>query len=429
MDDQKQEMPAVAENQEKREPWSVFARGVSYLVAAAIIFVGGMIAGSANASSSAPFIAHLPFATQQLNATPSQTADLSSFWKVWNLLKEKFVEAHSSSTPPTTQQKVWGAIEGLTASYGDPYTVFMPPSEAKTFQQDIAGSFGGVGMEMGMKKGALTVISPLKRTPAARAGILSGDKIVGINGTSTEGMSIDEAVRLIRGPKGTTVTLIILRDGKIHTVKIVRSTIQIPEIKYGLYKNTGVFDIALYTFSANSADLFDKALAAFKKSGSHKLIIDLRGNPGGYLNAAVDIASHFLPQGEKIVTEDYEGKQPNVVHYSLGYDDIPQGTKVVILINGGSASAAEILSGALQDHHIATLIGTHSFGKGSVQELIPVDGGALKVTVARWLTPSGRSISNGGLTPNIEVKETQAQINAGQDPQMARAIQFLTTGK
>ncbi|HQU07785.1 MAG: hypothetical protein B7X04_00880 [Parcubacteria group bacterium 21-54-25] len=407
------------------------SRRVSYTLIGLALFFAGVVAGAIGASNTAgeSLVAHLPFTGDSLNATPSQTANLSDFWEVWNALQTKFVESHASSTIPTTQDKVWGAIEGLTASYGDPYTVFMPPEEAQVFQQDIAGSFGGVGIEIGVKNNVLTVISPLKGTPAAQAGVLSGDQIVAIDGQSTDGMSADQAIKLIRGPSGTTVVLTVLRNGKTQSIKIVRAIIQVPEINYGFYKNTGVYRIALYTFSANSATLFDKAFAAFKQSGSHELVIDLRGNPGGYLDAAVDIASHFLPKGEVVVTEDYAGKQPNIVHYSLGYDDIPKGTKVVVLIDQGSASAAEILSGALQDHHVATLIGTRSFGKGSVQELINVDGGALKVTVARWLTPAGHFIEDGGLTPNIEVGRTQAQVSAGQDPQMARAVQFLTTGK
>ena len=412
-----------------RDITRVLVRGISYALVAAALFAGGIFVGAAGNSTTSAIVSHLPFQVNALNATPSKTADMGDFWKVWNTLQAKFVETHASSTIPTTQEQVWGAIEGLTASYGDPYTVFMPPKEAKVFQQDIAGSFGGVGMEIGIKNKVLTVISPLKDTPAARAGILSGDQIVAIDGHSTDGMSSDKAVQMIRGPRGTTVVLTILRDGKTHSIKVVRAIIQVPEIKYGLYKKTGVYHVALYTFSANSATLFDKAFAAFKQSGSHKLVIDLRGNPGGYLNAAVDIASHFLPKGEKVVTEDYDGKQKNVVHYSIGYNDVPKNTKIVVLIDQGSASAAEILAGALQDHHIATLIGTRSFGKGSVQELINVDGGSLKVTVARWLTPSGRSISDGGLTPDIKVNRTRADFIAGKDPQMARAVRFLTTGK
>jgi carboxyl-terminal processing protease len=242
-------------------------------------------------------------------------------------------------------------------------------------------------------------------------------------------MSTDDAVKTIRGPKGTTVTFTILRLGKTLTIPVVRDTIEVPEINFAPDTTSGVYTIALYEFTANSADLFDNAFADFKKAGSKKLIIDLRGNPGGFLDAAVDIASHFLPEGTNIVTEDYKGKQQNVVHRSTGTDDVPAGVKVVILIDQGSASASEILSGALHDNKVATLIGTRSFGKGSVQQLIDIDNASLKVTVARWLTPDGINISDGGITPDIQATLTQEDVNAGKDPQKARAIQFLTTGK
>lgn len=412
----------------KQRHTKVISQTAIYAIIAIVSFVGGAVVVQ-NSGNSGLVTAHIPFLGQALNSTPDSSASLGDFWKVWNTLHSKFVETHASSSIPDTKKKLYGAIEGLTASYGDPYTVFMPPSDAKVFQQDIAGSFDGVGMEIGIKDNALTVISPLKGTPAAQAGILSGDKIIDINKKSTSGMSADAAVKLIRGPRGTAVAFTILRKGKILTIKVVRNTIQEPEIKYALNAKTGVYHIALYTFSANSATLFDKAFEAFKKTGSKKLVIDLRGNPGGYLSAAVDIASHFLPKGYVVVTEDYKGKRPNIIHRSIGYNDVPKGTKIVVLIDQGSASAAEILSGALQDYKKATLIGTRSFGKGSVQELINVDGGSLKVTVARWLTPLGRSISDGGLTPNIKVERTQAEYLKGEDPQMARATQFFATGK
>jgi carboxyl-terminal processing protease len=258
---------------------------------------------------------------------------------------------------------------------------------------------------------------------------LPDDLIIAINGKSTQGISSDDAVNLIRGPAGTYVTLTIVRGGKQQDIKVMRDTIQVPEIEYGLNKKTGVYNIALYEFTANSAQLFDTAFAAFKASGSKDLVIDLRGNPGGYLTAAVDIASHFLPKGETIVTEDYKGHQPNDVLTSSGTDDVPAGTKVVILIDQGSASASEILSGALKDDNVATLIGTRSFGKGSVQQLVNIDGGSLKVTIARWLTPSGLSIMGNGITPDINATTTQAEYNAGQDPMMDRAVQFFQTGQ
>ena len=284
-------------------------------------------------------------------------------------------------------------------------------------------------MEIDVKNSVLTVVAPLKGTPAEAAGIKAGDQIVAIDTKPTNGLSIDEAVSKIRGPVGTTVNLSIVRNEKFLDIKVIRAIIQIPETDDGLDVKSNVYHIALYEFTSNSAQLFNGAFVRFKASGSRRLVIDLRGDPGGYLDAAVDVASHFLPKGATVVTEDFDGKQRNEVHTSFGYNDLPTKTKIVVLIDGGSASASEILAGALQDNHVATLIGTKSFGKGSVQQLIPLDGGSLKVTVARWITPAGHWIMGNGVTPDIIVPFTQKDADAKQDPQMARAIKFLTTGK
>lgn len=405
----------------------IAVQGVTLAVVAAVAFGAGLLV--AGGGSAAAVVTRLPLVGDGLNATPDQNANLTDFWKAWNALKQNYVITHASTTLPTNKQKIYGAIEGLAASYGDPYTVFFPPQQAKQFNDNISGSFAGVGMEIDVKNDQLTVIAPLKGTPAEKAGIKAGDVIDAINGTSTRGMTVSTAAAAIRGPVGSIVDLSIVRGGEPMDIKVTRATIQVPETDDGLDKKSGVYHIALYEFTSNSAELFDAAWKRFLASGSKKLVIDLRGNPGGYLDAAVHIASHFLPKGSTIVTEDFDGKQPNITHTSLGYDDVPKGTKVVVLIDGGSASASEILAGALQDHKIATLIGTQSFGKGSVQTLIPIDGGSLKVTVARWVTPDGHWIMEKGITPDIKVPFTQADAKAGKDPQMARAVQFLTTGK
>ncbi|NNM84130.1 S41 family peptidase [Candidatus Parcubacteria bacterium] len=406
---------------------SVALRGVTFALVAAIAFGAGVAMGGTGTATS--IAAHIPLVGDGLNATPDPRVDFTDFWKAWNALEANYVITHASSTLPSVKDRMYGAIEGLVASYGDPYTVFFPPQQAKQFADNIAGSFAGVGMEIDIKNNVLTVIAPLKGTPAAKAGIKAGDQIIAINGNATDGLPVDTAVNDIRGPVGSTVDLTIVRDGKPIDFKIVRETINVPETDDGLDAASGVYHIALYEFTENSATLFDQALARFRASGSKKLVIDLRGNPGGYLDSAVDIASHFLPKGATIVTEDFDGKAPNQVHTSYGYDDIPAGTKIVVLIDGGSASASEILAGALQDNHAATLIGTRSFGKGSVQTVIGLDGGSLKITVARWITPAGHWIMGNGITPDITVPYTAADAAAKIDPQMERAIQFLTTGK
>jgi len=411
-----------------RRAWTRTAKlGVLFALVLSLGFAGGLTVGAAGGTK---VFSNLPLIGDGLDATPDPTVDFTEFWKVYNTLNAKYVPGSASSTPPTVEEKLWGAIQGLADSFGDPYTVFLPPEEAKLFTEEISGNFSGVGMEIGMnEQGVLTVIAPLKGTPAERAGILSGDLILSIDGKSTEGMTTDEAVKLIRGEKGTQVSFTLIRAQKTVEVTVTRDTIQVPTIDYTFDRQTGVYTISLYEFTGTAVTLFDRALADFRSSGAKLLVIDLRGNPGGYLDAAVDISGRFLPRGAVVVTEDYKGKERNIVHRSRGVGGVPEGTKIVVLINQGSASASEILAGALKDHGRATIIGTRSFGKGSVQELIPVGQGALKVTVARWLTPSGSSISDGGLLPHIEVARTPEDVAAGKDPQKARAVEYLKTGR
>lgn len=361
------------------------------------------------------------------NAQPKEV-NFSQFWRAWTILDQSFVQTHASNTIPSYQQRVYGAIAGLTDSFDDPYTVFFPPAEAEVFQQDIQGEFGGVGMELGLKDKRIIVVAPLKDSPSERAGIRSGDFVIAVDGKSTEGFGVDDAVQIIRGKKGTPVKISLQREGVSEpiVVTIVRDTIQIPIIK-NYTRPDGIYVIELYSFSANSSDLFRKALRSFIESGSSKLLLDVRGNPGGYLEAAVQMASFFLPQGSVIVAEDYSGKRENVYHRSLGYN-VFAGKKLTmaVLIDQGSASASEILAGALQQNGVAKLVGTRSFGKGSVQQLMDLGGGAqLKITIAKWLTPNGSSISDGGLTPDIQAERTIEDFKAEKDPQKEVAVNYL----
>lgn len=366
-------------------------------------------------------------AVRFLNTDSENTADLAPFWKAWDLLDEKFSPASSSSPKTSDQAKVWGAIEGLASSYGDPYTVFFPPVESKKFEEEISGSFGGVGMEIGIADGLLTVVAPLKGTPAEAAGVLAGDKITKIGEKSAISMTTDEAITLIRGEIGTPVTIIFERKGaKGPMVKtLVRAAIEIPTISTKLLPEN-VFVISLYNFSATSPNLFRRSLREFVESGSDKLVLDLRNNPGGYLEAALDMASWFLPSGKLVVTEDFGGKRENREYRSKGYNIFTEKLKFVILVNEGSASASEILAGALREQGKAILIGQKTFGKGSVQELVSVtEDTSLKITVAHWLTPLGNSISEGGLKPDIEVKLTEQNIKDGNDPVLNEAVKYL----
>lgn len=355
----------------------------------------------------------------------STDADFDPFWKVWNLLEEKYIPA-SSTDMVSNQEKVWGAISGLVDSYNDPYTTFLPPTENADFETTIQGEFSGVGMEVGMDEGILTVVAPLKNTPAEKAGLESGDKILAIDGFITQKINIDEAVDMIRGEIGTVVTLTILRDGieEPFEVEVTRDKINIPTIDHKIIND--VFVISLYNFSANSATDFRNTLIEFVKSGKDKMILDLRGNPGGFLDASVDIASWFLPAGKIIVTEDFnDGKEK---HFrSKGYDIFGDDLEMIILVNRGSASASEIVAGALQEQGVAKLLGTNTFGKGSVQELVPVTPEtSLKVTIARWLTPNGNSISDGGLSPDIIVDKVPEGVELElYDYQLEEALRIL----
>ena len=283
-------------------------------------------------------------------------------------------------------------------------------------------------MEIGVKDNVLTVVAPLKNTPADAAGVKSGDKIISIGDKSASGMSSDEAIKLIRGDIGTSVTITFARDGvKDPIVKtLVRANIEIPTINTELLPEN-VFIIELYSFSATSPNLFRGALRKFIESGSDKLILDLRNNPGGYLEAALDMASWFLPTGKTVVSENFgEGKEPKI-YRSKGYDIFTDKLKFVILVNEGSASASEILAGALREYGKATLVGSKTFGKGSVQELVPLTSDtSLKITVAHWFTPLGKSISDNGLVPDIEVKLTPENTKGGKDPQLEAAVKYLT---
>ncbi len=352
-------------------------------------------------------ISHRPEIEKVIGISNKETAvttdaDFNAFWKVWNTLNEKSIYAKKV----TDQERVWGAASGLAASLGDPYTVFFPPEENKLFNDTIKGSFGGIGAEIGIKDKILTIVSPLKGSPADLAGLKAGDKIIKIGNKDTGDMTVDAAINLIRGEKGTLIVLTIYHAGEKNTkdISIIRDTIEIPTVDTVL-RPDGVFVISFYSFSENSANLFKDALQKFIDSKSDKLIIDLRGNPGGYLEDAVQIASWFIDEGKPIVREDFGGTQEENVYRSRGPRVFTDKLKLVVLVDGGSASASEILAGALQENHIGTLVGEQTFGKGSVQELVKItDDTSLKVTIAKWLTPNGISISEKGLTPDVVVK-------------------------
>ncbi len=350
---------------------------------------------------------------------PSQI-NFSLFWETFQELKQRYVEPGKINE----QDIMYGAIHGMVDSLNDPYTIFMKPDETEKFLNDISGRFEGVGMEIGIRDDILQVIAPLEGTPADRAGIRAGDKILKVEGVSTSDISIDEAVNIIRGEKGTLVLLTILRDGwdMPKDIEIVRDTIEVPSLKWEIMDNDIAY-IKIYQFSEKTGFDFIKVATQILSSDAKKIVLDLRNNPGGYLEIAVDVAGFFLERGSIVVIEDSINDK---VEYKADISPVLLNYPMVVLINQGSASASEILAGALRDNRGVKLIGEESFGKGSVQQLESLsDGSSLKVTVARWLTPNGQTISEVGLKPDIEIEFTEQDYKDELDPQLKKAIEFL----
>lgn len=357
-----------------------------------------------------------------ITAPSSTNADFSTFWQAWQLISDNYLRNPST----TDQEKIYGAINGLVNSLGDPYSEFFSPADNQQFQQDITGSFGGIGAELGTDaNGNIVIISPLKGTPAAEAGLKAEDEVVGIDGTSTDSMTVDDAVNLIRGPVGSVVTLSILRSGwsAPKNFKITRENISVPNVQLTMKGNVAVITLAEFTQDSDQA--FYEALAQALNQNAQGIVLDLRDDPGGYLEVAVDIAGYFLKPGTLIVKE--VGRTVPEQDFNASGNGVLDNFPMTILINNGSASAAEILSGALHDDRNIPLVGERSFGKGTVQELEPLsDGSAIKLTVAHWVLPSGRILDHDGLQPTYAVPLTDAQIAAGQDPQLAKALQIVT---
>jgi len=362
------------------------------------------------------------------------TIDFSLFWDAWAKIQEQFVNRSSLDY----QKMVYGAIDGMIKSLGDPYTSFFPPQETKKFNEDIKGSFDGIGAEIGMRKDILTIVAPLEGSPAKKAGLLAGDKILKIDDKVTTDLNLDEAVNLIRGPKGTQVTLLIARDSfaSPKEYKITRDVINVPIITYEIKETAPggplrpgeaskkIAYVKLNEFTENAANEFGKKVNEILTSPAQGIVLDLRGNPGGYLEVAVDIASWFVDSGKLVVSEDFGNGKKNE-HTSYGYKKLAS-YPTVVLIDQGSASASEILAGALRDDNGIKLVGEKSFGKGSVQQLEDLPGGtSLKVTVAKWLTPSGHSIMDQGLEPDVSVTMTQDDIDNNRDPQLDKALELL----
>ena len=350
----------------------------------------------------------------------TQDVNFALFWEVWDTLKKEYVDKDKLNE----KEMFYGAIKGMVASAGDPYTVFMDPKIAQEFADDLAGTFEGIGAEIGIRKDVLTVVAPLADSPAEKAGLKAGDKILTIDDMSTAGITVEEAVSKIRGPKDTNVTLAIYREGmeKPTDFTITRKQIIVKSIKTEK-RNDGLYVIKINSFNDDTYDLFSRAVAEIIKDKPKGIILDLRNNPGGYLDTAVEIASSWIEDGI-IVTEKFSDDKKN--------EFIAQGRallkdyETVVLVNQGSASASEILAGALKDHDKAVIIGEKTFGKGSVQTLEDMrDGSVIKITIAKWLTPAGNNINEQGIDPNVVVELSLDDYNENKDPQMDKAVEYF----
>lgn len=362
------------------------------------------------------------------NAEPSvKTVDFNLYWDVWQKVQSKFIYK-----PVADDKLFYGSLEGLLASLGDPYSVFLRPQNAQRFSQDLAGSFSGIGAELGMKKDIIVIIAPLPESPAEKAGIKAGDKILAVNGDDAAGWTLDEAVNRIRGARGTTVRLKIWREEweKPQEISIVRDTIVIKSLVWKMLNQEGKEDISgnvaylkLSHFNEDTAELLEKALAEIVLKNSTAIILDLRNNPGGFLDTAVRVASEWIPKGV-IVRERFNSGREET--YSSNGKHRLANIRTIVLVNEGSASASEIVAGALQDYNKATLLGEKTFGKGSVQdyEQLP-DGSGLKITVAEWLTPKGRQINKNGVAPDKVLIPKDEDLKAGKDAVLEEALKMV----
>ncbi len=376
-------------------------------------------------------------------APQDTTVDFSLFWDVWSRLFRYYIDAASLDT----QKMVWGAISGMVASAGDPYTVFLPPKENQDFKEDLGGEFEGIGAQLGLKENRIIVIAPLKGTPAEKAGIKPGDYILKVDDVDTVSWTVPQAVTKIRGKRGTTVKLTILHENsqKPLDLSIMRDTILVPSVETWVKKvgeideiggleevkkfdgNKKVAYLRLSRFGDHTNDDWDKAVAEIldvqRGSGTLTgLVFDLRNNPGGYLEGSVFVASEFVKDGIIVSQKNSDGtKQDYRVDKKGKLLDLP----MIVLVNKGSASAAEIVAGALRDHKRATIVGETTFGKGSVQTPMELKGGAgLHITTGKWLLPNGDSIAKVGVKPDVEVK-LEDTATATTDAQLAKAVELL----
>jgi carboxyl-terminal processing protease len=362
-----------------------------------------------------------PVPTIEIPAATGDTFDL--FWEVWDLIQRDYY-----GDLPSDEEMTYGAIRGALNTLDDPFTGFIEPQTAAINREDDSGSFEGIGAYVTMENGRLIIVNPMSEQPAEKAGLRRGDIVIQVDDTPIENMSLYEAIALIRGPAGTPVRLTILREGEEpFEVEIVRAQIEIPLVESEM-RDDGIAYVILYEFNSDASVKLGEAIEELLAQNPKGLILDLRGNPGGWLNEAVLTSGLFLPKGELVLIERLKDGTERT--YGVPNDPILPDLPMVVLVDVGSASASEIVAGALQDHGRATLIGERTFGKGSVQLAYELSNGAeLRVTKARWFTPNDRPIHGEGLEPDIVVEMTEEDLENDRDPQLDRAVEYLLTGQ
>ncbi|MFH1089234.1 MAG: S41 family peptidase [Candidatus Uhrbacteria bacterium] len=403
-----------------RHSFSRVAWPLALLLAVVTAFVVGMLFGRhQGVLSVVPEGERRVTNKSDVASTLSEDINFKTFWDVWDFAKEDYYEQ-----PVSEQDLFYGSMKGLMSGLGDPYSVFFDPEETKEFNADLNGSFEGIGAQIDVdKNGQIVIVAPLPGSPAETQGILSGDKILAIDGLSTAGMSTEEAVSKIRGLKGTDVVLTITRDGleSAMEITITRDTIIIDSVKLEM-RDDGIGVVSLYFFNEDTNALFTSAVNDLLAKGAKSIILDLRSNPGGLLDTAISVASAWTGE-QTVVIQSVKGEKQAFVGSA---DARLAGIPTIVLVDGGSASASEIVAGALQDYGLAKLVGTQTFGKGSVQDYRELeDGSAVKLTVAEWLTPKERSINHVGIVPDFIVEYTAENAKADVDPQMDKAVEVL----
>jgi len=355
---------------------------------------------------------------------PTREELAALLWEAWDILEQEFIAPEKV----VAQDMIYGAICGMVQTLDDPYTSFVEPLPAAIMDEDMQGSFEGIGASVRMEDGRLIIERFLPGSPAREAGLLEGDAILEADGRSLEGLTAVEAIALIRGPEGSIVRLLVSRQGvdEPFVVPVRRARVELPVVQARMLDG-GIAYVALSEFNAVARTKVREALKDLLREEPRGLVFDLRDNPGGYFQAAVDVAGEFLPSGAVIVSEDQRDAEPRV--YEVSGKGVATEIPLVILINGSSASASEIVAGALRYHERAVLIGERTYGKGSVQNVHSLsDGSSLRVTVARYYLPGEQQVDSQGIAPDIEVSYTQEDIDAGRDPQLERAVSYLTKG-